>query len=588
MLKLSFSPIKTKSVIHTSQDQIQLAAEKPNNGQLAEDRIRRIEPEPGVHMKTWLALLAVCLIYFSETFVLVGTGAVSNVCSIATYLKHPGDAVWLTASLTIPSVVLGPIVGQAADYWSRKWFLVVTSLLGAVGCAISSRADSFAMFIGGMVVMGLQLSALPLLHAIPSEILPRRWRAPAQAAVMIANSFGLIVGLIIGGVFSRVDQSEGFRNYFYIATGLLALGCIICHFAYTPPQTALQSSLSTSEKLSRLDWIGYFLLASSLVLFCMGLVWSQNPYEWSDPHTSVPFAVGLALAVVLVVYETKFKADGMFHHGLFRGKNMNFAISLVAVFCEGLAFFAATVYYPFQVQLLYESDPLLVGVRYSIAFMATIPASIITGVFCTVTRKVRWITVFSFTIFVAFFACMATSDQKSGTHVWGYPVLLGSALGMTLITLVTAAQLSTPSHLISITSGLMISIRSLGGNVGIAIYNAVLRDETSHAGNRVAEAAVKAGLPTGSLEKFVESIISHNETAVQKTPGVTPVIIKAGHQALLSNYVTGFQHVWITAAAFVAIAAVITGFLTDPSDEFNNRIDAPVENGEILFGDHVE
>jgi MFS family permease len=245
--------------------------------------------------------------------------------------------------------VLGPIVAQTADYWGRKWFLVGSCMLGVVGCLVASRATTFKIFLLGQTITGLHFGVLPLLHAIPSEILPRRWRAPAQAAVMIANSFGLIIGLILGGVFSSDDNTEGFRNYFYIATGLLALGTVMGFFAYTPPPTPLQTSLSLSEKLSRLDWIGYILLASSLVLFCMGLCWSQNPYPWSDAHTSTPFAIGVALGIALVIYETNFKTDGMFHHGLFQGKDWNFAISLAAVFCEGVAFFATTVYFPFQV-----------------------------------------------------------------------------------------------------------------------------------------------------------------------------------------------------------------------------------------------
>lgn len=119
--------------------------------------------------------------------------------------------------------------------------------------------------------------------------------------------------------------------------------------------------------------------------------------------------------------------------------------------------------------MLYEEDTLLGSVRFSVAFISTIPASVITGLYCAYTKKIRWITVLAFLIFVAFFACMATTDQSSGSNVWGYPVLLGSALGMTLITLLTVAQLSTPPELISIASGLAISIRSLGGTIGIAI-----------------------------------------------------------------------------------------------------------------------
>lgn len=269
--------------------------------------------------------------------------------AIAAYFKHPGDATWLTTSLTIPSVVFGPIVSQTADYWGRKWFLVAATIFGTIGCIVAARADSFAMFILGMTLTGLEFGALPLLHTVPSEILPRRWRAPAQAALMVANSFGLILGLILAGVFARNGHAEGFRNYYYVCTGLFAVATVFVFIAYNPPPTSLQTSLTFRQKVGRLDWVGYILLASSLVLFCMGLAWSQNPYPWSDPHTSAPFAIGLTLGLCLVVYETKFKKDGMFHHGLFKGGNWNFSIAAVAIFCEGVAFFAATVYFPFQV-----------------------------------------------------------------------------------------------------------------------------------------------------------------------------------------------------------------------------------------------
>ncbi|KAM5348893.1 hypothetical protein ACJ41O_008716 [Fusarium nematophilum] len=561
-------------------DNIAMAAEKVESTQEASE-VGQVDAQPRVHLTTFMALFAICLIYFSQTFALVGTGAQGQ--TISRFFNRPGDYTWLTGCLTIPSVVLGPIVAQMADYWGRRWLLVLSSLVGAVGCVVASRADSFAIMLLGLTLTGLEFGVLPLLHAVPSEILPRRWRAPAQAAVMIANSFGLIVGLIAGGAFTRdSNDMQGFRNYYYIATGLFAAATVICFFAYRPPARALQTSLTLREKLSQLDWVGYGLLASSLVLFCVGLTWSQNPYEWSDPHTSATFSVGVALGIALVVYETKFKRDGMFHHGLFSG-NWNFAISLVAIFCEGLAFFAAAVYFPFQIAFLYEGDAVIAAVRFSIAFMATIPASVVTGLYCTVTKKVRWVTVLSFIIFVAFFACMATTDEGSGDSVWGYPVLLGWALGMTLITLVTVAQLSTPPELISIASGLVISVRSLGGTVGIAIYNAVFIEETQHAGERIASAAVAAGLSEESVPELVEHILGHDETGVGMVPGVTPQIVGSALDALFDAFARGFRNVWITAAAFVALSTVATVFLVDPSNEFNRNIDAPVERQKELY-----
>lgn len=109
------------------------------------------------------------------------------------------------------------------------------------------------------------------------------------------------------------------------------------------------------------------------------------------------------------------------------------------------------------------------GVRFAIAFIAEIAASGFTGLYCTTTKKVRYVTFIAFVIFTAFFICMATANKGSSMAVWGYPVLLGWGLGMTLIALVTVAQLSTPPELIAIASGLIISVRSLGGTIGIAI-----------------------------------------------------------------------------------------------------------------------
>jgi MFS family permease len=221
---------------------------------------------------------------------------------------------------------------------------------------VVSRASSIAMIIAGFTIVGIAFGAQSLLHTVASEILPRRWRSWAQATIMMSNGLGLGLGLIVGGALNRNGNPDGFRNHFYIAMSLFAIAAVICFFAYNPPATKLQLELSFGEKMALLDWIGYALLASSLVLFCLGLSYSQNPYQWSDPHVSATFSIGLALAVGLIVYETWFKKDGMFHHGLFQ-TNRNFAIAVLCVFCEGIAFFAGNIYFAFQVftlSLLYS------------------------------------------------------------------------------------------------------------------------------------------------------------------------------------------------------------------------------------------
>lgn len=77
----------SKSSIHEEKSSLE-AAGTPDKGHATIKEAERhrdgvetegqSEPQPQIHAKTFLALFAICLIYFSQTFALVGTGAVSK------------------------------------------------------------------------------------------------------------------------------------------------------------------------------------------------------------------------------------------------------------------------------------------------------------------------------------------------------------------------------------------------------------------------------------------------------------------------------------------------------------------------------
>lgn len=298
------------------------------------------------------------------------------------------------------------------------------------------------------------------------------------------------------------------------------------------------------------------LLTPGLVLFCLGLSWSQNPYPWTNAHVLATFLVGLTLAISLIMYETFFKRDGMFHHGLF--KNRNLPIALACVFVEGLAFFTANNYLPFEVSILYTSDPLRIGLHYTIAFWMFALSAVGTGIYCAKTKSVRTTTIVAFTAFLVFNILMASVQSNTPeANVWGYPVFLGLGLGLCLTSLITAAQFSTPPELIAITSGLMISVRSLGGSVGLAIYNAIFNHSLeANLAPKIAAATLPFGLPKTSLGPLISALTASDLTAVSKIPGVTPTIIGAAVSALKDAFTIAFRYVWVAAACFSAVAVM--------------------------------
>jgi hypothetical protein len=413
---------------------------------------------------------------------------------------------------------------------------------------------------------------------------------------------GSLVGLFVGAALNRSSSldSHGFRYYYYMAMACFAIAAAVCALVYNPPPLPGQTQFTHRQKLARLDWIGYLLFSSGLVLVSVGLSYSNNPYPWSSARVSAMFAVGMAISVALSVYEKWYKTDGLFHHGLF-SRNRNFAIACVSIFFEGLAFFAVNSFFSFQVSVLYEQDAVVVAARYSLKFILTAVFGCVAGWYCSRTRRVRWISVGAFLVLLVFFVCMATSGKGSDGAVWGYAVIMGVAFGIMLTTLITVAQLSTPPELISIATGLFICVRSLGASVGLVIYNAVFNGAISGLARNVADAVVPRGMAVEDVPPFITALMTRNATAVLGIRGVTPEIAASGADAALDTYVEGFRHVWITAACFVVVAAIGTlyspddlqavslngaiaaAFLIEEESEFNMRIDNPIEKQEELY-----
>ena len=328
-------------------------------------------PVPHLHAKTILIVLSVALVYFAQVVNLVGVGAYGR--AVAATVGGAQDAIWLTSVTAIMTVVLSPPFSQAADYWGRRWFLIVPTFCGVIGSIILARASSMNMAIAGDVILCISYGAQPLLHAVASEVLTHRNRAGAQAAVNVGSGLGGLVGLLAGATLTRSGNPNGFRNIWYMIAGFYALATIMCFVFYNPPQRETQLNFTFREKIRRLDWIGYILIACGLVLFLMGLTWALNPCKynpnsevltvdpsadpWNDGHVLGPFLVGVFFIAAFILYEWKIQKEGVVHHGLF-SRDRNFAVALGCIFVEGFIFYASNAYFPYQVSVLYRPDVL--------------------------------------------------------------------------------------------------------------------------------------------------------------------------------------------------------------------------------------
>lgn len=152
---------------------------------------------------------------------------------------------------------------------------------------------------------------------------------------------------------------------------------------------------------------------------------------------------------------------------------------------------------------------------------------------------------------------MSTAKLSSGTAMWGYAVILGIGCGIVLVTIVTAAQLSTPPNLIAITTGLIVAARAVGGAVGLAIYNAIFNSQiATKLPADIAASVLPLGFSPLNLGQLIEAIASQDQAALMKVPGVNLEIIGAAVHGLKEAYLASFKYAWVTAAALCVIAII--------------------------------
>lgn len=411
------------------------------------------------------------------------------------------------------------------------------------------------MAIAGFCIGGIAFGSQALFLTVVSEVLPRKYRSYGQAAANGSVALGSIFSLCVGGSLTQ-NNPAGFRTYFYITAGIYAGATILCALLYNSPPRELQVVLTTREKLRSLDSIGYAFLTAGCVLLCLGLSWAQNPYAWDDAHVLAPFLLGIFFLVCLIVYAWKFKDDGLLHHALFRDRN--FPIALIAVFIEGMAFMAANVYFPYSLSVLQATTmgAFRQALCYNIAFCTFAVAALVAGFYIYKTRTVRIPGMLTFASFIVFFAMMASVTAT--THqafFWGTIIFYGLGLGLCLVTFVTAAQFSTPPELIAITSGLVLSMRSLGGSIGVAIFNAIFAHGlSSNLVPKVTAAVTPLGLSSKEIGPLIGALSAGNITLAESLPGVNLKIIGAAGLAMDQAYVIGFRDVFVCGGCFSVVA----------------------------------
>lgn len=197
---------------------------------------------------------------------------------------------------------------------------------------------------------------------------------------------------------------------------------------------------------------------------------------------------------------------------------------------------------------------------YMVGFCSFAVVTLATGLYIARTKTVRVTGVLTFVMMLCFYIPMATVSMATPeANFWGYICFFGAGLGLAFVTFFTAAQFATAPELIAVTTGLGVSIRSFGGSVALAIFNALAASGYSkNVVSEVMSAVIPLGLPKQVVEPLIGALAAGNMTLVEGLPDVTRNIIEAATVGMKQARLIGFRDVFICASTFSFLAMIGT------------------------------
>lgn len=365
---------------------------------------------------------------------------------------------WVFAAYILASTVMTPIWGKTADLIGRRPAMFGGLMLFIIGSALSGAAHSMPQLIAFRVIQGLGAAALfPVGVTIIGDLLTLEQRAKMMP--LFSGMWGLasLIGPLIGGI---LTEQLSWRWCFYIIlpAGLLSLGLIWWGY---------------SEKYERrskiiFDYAGTFTLAVSLVLLLLVIErgaefsWSLNlmlvgvsalftlwflRIEQTHPEPLLPLKLfQIPLVSITIV------------HGFFVMMALIGAMSFLPLFVQGVIGTSAAeagrvltpLIFPWVIASIIGSRLILKFGYRPLALIAMVSMLLGAGLLTRVT--------------------VATTRLELSIDV----ALLGIGGGLTVATLMLAAQHAVPRSEMGVTTAAVQFFRSIGAAFGTGTMGAIL------------------------------------------------------------------------------------------------------------------
>ena len=367
---------------------------------------------------------------------------------------------WIVNAYTLTFAVLLLAGGKLADFLGRRKIFVaglVIFTLSSLLCALSTSGE---MLIVGRVAQGVGAALmLPATLSIISATFPPEERGTAIGIWAGVSGGALAIGPLVGGL---LVDAFSWPWIFYINLPFGVLG-VAAAFVF------VSDSRDTSAE-QRLDIPG--LITGGLAVFGItyGLI-EGNGHGWTSAEILGAFALGILALAAFIVLEQRQRLPvvdlSLFRNPTFAGANAAGLLNFTTLF--GFIVFASIF-----LQNVLGYSPTKAGATFLASTIPIMFASPVSGRLAdTIGPRVPAAS----GMLLFGIGLLGLSRVQADWGFWNmFPwlVVAGLGFGLVLPAATTAILGSVPTEKSGVASGVMQSLRQLGGGLGVAISGAVV------------------------------------------------------------------------------------------------------------------
>ncbi|MFJ6698097.1 MFS transporter [Streptomyces sp. NPDC091272] len=247
----------------------------------------------------------------------------------------PSNATWVMTATLLAGAVSTPIMGRLGDLAGKRRMLIVSLAIMVVGSLVCGFTDQLLVMIGGRVLQGFAMGAIPLGIGLMRDMLPAEKLGSAMA--LMSSSIGVGGGLALP-VAALVAQHADWHALFFGAAGLGVVSIVLT--LTVVPESPLRARGS-------FDVAGALGLSLGLVLLLLPVT-KGSDWGWGSGTTLGLFAAALVVFLAWGVMELRLKAPLVDLRTTVRREVL---LTNLASIMVGVAFYAISLVLPQLLQL---------------------------------------------------------------------------------------------------------------------------------------------------------------------------------------------------------------------------------------------